>query len=82
MCIDDDSNEREDRALDALIVLALRKDLRAVYLDDLDELDDLEDPLDLDGPEPVLSAEDERALDALGPDLAERIARQYRESGA
>ena len=51
---------RDDRALDALIVLAF-----------------LEDPVreapSPSGPEPELDPADQRALDALGPDLARRI---------
>jgi hypothetical protein len=58
-----DDSDRADRFLDALIVLALRGELAE---------DDLPD---LDGPEPVLSDEAQRALDALGPDLVARIVR-------
>jgi hypothetical protein len=51
---------RDDRALGALIVLAF-----------------LEDPMreapSPSGPEPELDPADQRALDALGPDLARRI---------
>jgi hypothetical protein len=51
---------RDDRALDALIVLAF-----------------LEDPMreapSPSGPEPELDSADQRALDALGPDLTRRI---------
>ncbi|HEV3256853.1 MAG TPA: hypothetical protein VG013_08250 [Gemmataceae bacterium] len=55
---------REERALDALIVMALR-------LQDPGPL-----PLpDLNGPPPLLRPEDQRALDALGPDLVERLMR-------
>lgn len=61
--------EREDQALDALIVAALRPDLRGDV------------PTDVAGPEPALSDEDRRALDALGPDLAERLARGERPGG-
>jgi hypothetical protein len=58
---DSDWNER---VLDALIVLALRGDLNDA------------DVPDLDGPEPLLSEEDLRALKALGPDLGRRIVRE------
>jgi hypothetical protein len=58
-----DDNDRADRILDVLIVLAL-----------CGETGD-EDLPDLDGPEPVLSDEHQRALDALGPDLVARIVR-------
>jgi hypothetical protein len=53
-------NGREDRALEAILILArlqsLSRDVPAVT-----------------GPEPTLDPEDERALDALGPDLAQRL---------
>jgi hypothetical protein len=57
------NNDREQDALDALIVAAFRQDPS--------EGDAL---LDINGPEPVLSEEDERALEALGADLPARIA--------
>jgi hypothetical protein len=53
-------NGRDDRALDALIVLAFLEPLTG------------EVP-SLSGPEPELDPEDERALDGLGPDLVRRI---------
>jgi hypothetical protein len=62
MAIEHDDG-REERALDALIVLAL---LSAEGEEGLP---------DLDGPEPSLSVEDRRALRALGPDLVKRIVR-------
>jgi len=54
--------DREEEALDALIVAAFRSDQSKE-----------EDDLDLTGPEPRLSTEDERALAALGPDVVARI---------
>ena len=63
------NNEREEQALDALIVAAFRQDPS--------EDDAL---FDINGPEPVLSEEDERALEALGADLPARIADGWRPS--
>jgi hypothetical protein len=60
-----EDQEREERALDVLIVLAFL----------LEGADDAPPPPDPDGPEPVLSPEHRAALDALGPDLVERIVR-------
>jgi hypothetical protein len=57
-----DEQHREEQALDALIVLALRPDLAG------------DPPPDLGGPGPALTEEDRRALAALGPDLAALIA--------
>ena len=51
---------REDRALEALLVLACLENLA-------------EDVPDLLGPEPVLDSCDEQALEELGPDLVRRI---------
>ena len=58
----DRNHDREEQALDALIVWALRHDLA----------EDRPEP-DLEGPQPVLSAEHREALEALGPDLVARI---------
>jgi hypothetical protein len=64
---DSPEKEREDRALDALIVMAFRPDLA-----DLGPLPDLSDPALL------LSPEDQAALDArLGPDLVARILAEH-----
>jgi hypothetical protein len=53
-------NGQDDRALDALIVLAFLEELtRGVPV--------------LSGPEPELGPADQRALEALGPDLVRRI---------
>jgi hypothetical protein len=54
--------EREDRALDALIVAASRPDLWP------------QAPARPPAPDAGLTKEDRRALDALGPDLAARVA--------
>lgn len=56
-------NEREDRALEALIVYALRS------------LEDDPDCSDL----PELSQADVIALDALGPDFVERLIKKANE---
>ena len=50
----------DDREIDALIVLAFLEDLTR-------------GTPDLSGPEPELDPADQRALDALGPDLVRRI---------
>ena len=55
--------EQEDRALDALIVLALRGE-------DISESDFNLESIDF------LSEEDQKALDALGSDLVRRIIRE------
>ena len=60
-----EDKQRAERALDALMVLAFL----------LEGPGDVEPPPDPDGPEPVLSPEHRRALDALGPDLVERIVK-------
>jgi hypothetical protein len=53
-------NGREDRALEAVLVLAFLEELmRAAPV--------------LSGPEPELDPADQRALDGLGPDLVQRI---------
>jgi hypothetical protein len=65
-----DDAEREDQALDALIVIALRQDRDGVP------------PPDLAGPEPALSPEDQAALDQLGPDLVRRLVRRVRQGRA
>jgi hypothetical protein len=52
--------EHDDGAMDAIMYLAYLKDLASAV------------PA-LTGPEPMLSPEDRRALDALGPDLVARI---------
>lgn len=57
-----DEREREEQALDALIVAAFRQ-----------EDCEARDLPDVTMPAPALSEEDRRALDALGPDLAARI---------
>jgi hypothetical protein len=61
-----EQDDWRDPFLDALIVLALTSNEWQGELPDLP---------DLDGPEPELSEEDQRALDALGPDLVGRIVR-------
>ena len=53
-------NGRDDRALDALLFLALLEDVARKAPS-------------LSGPEPELDPADQRALDALGPDLVRRI---------
>lgn len=54
------NEEREERALDALIVAALRVDLGEV-------------PPPPDGGTPELLEDDRRALDALGPNFIKRL---------
>jgi len=61
--------EREDRALDALIVLAFRPELRQ----------DVPLP-DLTGPAPELPPEYQRALEALEPGLVQRLRRRLEAS--
>jgi hypothetical protein len=63
------NDEREEQALDALIVAAFRQDPDEDYA-----------LLDINAPEPLLSEEDNRALDALGSDLAVRIVAGWRPS--
>ncbi len=53
-------NGRDDRALDALLFLA--------YLEEV-----AREAPSLSGPEPAPDPADQRALDALGPDLPRRI---------
>jgi hypothetical protein len=53
-------NGRDDRSIDAILFLALLEDV-------------VRDVPSLSGPEPELDAADQRALDALGPDLVRRI---------
>lgn len=53
-------NGRDDRALDELLFLALLEEMAR-------------DVPSLSGPEPELDAADQRALDALGPDLVRKI---------
>ena len=60
--------DREDEALDALIVAAFRSDQGKE-----------DDDLDLTGPVPRLSEGDERALAALGPDVVAKILADRRE---
>jgi len=62
--------DREEEALDALIVAAFRSDQGKE-----------DDDLDLTGPELCLSAEDERALAALGPDVVAKILAGRRGPG-
>lgn len=57
-----DEREREERALEALIVAAFRQDDCQI-----------EDPLEIAGKESALDEDDRRALDDLGPDLVARI---------
>lgn len=60
MVIPLNGNGQDDREIDALLVLAFLEDpTRGVPV--------------LSGPEPELDPADQRALDALGPDLARRI---------
>lgn len=58
---------RETRAIDALIVAALRADLDTT-------------PPDLDAPAPALTEEDRLALARLGPDFIARVLANPRES--
>lgn len=53
-------NGRDDRALDDLLFLALLEDVARRTPS-------------LSGPEPELDVADQRALDALGPDLVRRV---------
>ncbi|HEV3255337.1 MAG TPA: hypothetical protein VG013_00525 [Gemmataceae bacterium] len=64
-----DDRKREERALDALIVMALR----------LHEPGDLEPLPDPNGPEPILNPEDRRALRALRPHLMQRLRRETQD---
>jgi hypothetical protein len=57
-----DEREREQQALEALIVAAFRQ-----------EDFEVQDLPDVTTPGPILAEEDRRALDALGPDLVARI---------
>jgi hypothetical protein len=52
--------DQDDGAMDAIMFLAYLKDLSSSVPS-------------VTGPEPTLAPEDQRALDALGPDLAARI---------
>jgi hypothetical protein len=58
--VDKKMDGRDDRAIEAILVLACLEDLAR-------------DVPSLTGPEPTLDLEDERALDDLGPDLVRRI---------
>lgn len=58
--MDKKMNGRDERALEAILVLASLEDLAR-------------DVPSLTGPEPTLDPEDERALEDLGPDLVRRI---------
>jgi hypothetical protein len=64
-----EDKEREDRALDALLVLLLLGEPAGGYPHDLGELE---------GAGPDLPEAHRQALDALGPDLAARLARRAR----
>src|SRR4051794_27658683 len=57
-----DEREREEKALEALIVAAFRQDDCV-----------MENPAEVAGKEALLDGDDGRALDALGPDLVARI---------
>lgn len=60
-------NAHEERALEAILVLACLAGLSEAVPD-------------LWGPEPELDTDDERALDELGPDLVQRILEAGEES--
>jgi hypothetical protein len=67
-----EETERDQRVLKALMFLLF-------HLDQAEDVAPLPDP---DGPEPVLSPEYQEALDALGPDLVQRLSRQLKRSRA